>query len=232
MQSFLIVAKSSEKADEQVSAICNRFAISNFDRTVVARPDEKKDKGKKSQRSIGIDEVKSIQEKIHLKPLNSKMKAVIFKEAELLTTEAQNALLKVLEEPPPHTLIFLITKHSDAILPTVSSRCYTINLTAESTLANEDTTIVEKYLFTDRFDVLRALELAAVLEKEKDRIPEKLGSCILAVRNKMLQQKTPQEIVKTSRVLRRLQDAHRIISTTNANPRLTLEATFLSLTDA
>ncbi|MFZ4465884.1 MAG: hypothetical protein ACOYO7_02355 [Phycisphaerales bacterium] len=50
-------------------------------------------------------------------------KAFIVDEAELLDADAQNAMLKTLEEPPPGTLIVLVTQHEDRLLPTIRSRC-------------------------------------------------------------------------------------------------------------
>lgn len=55
-------------------------------------------------------------------------KIYILNEAEKLTLQAQNALLKTIEEPPAYAVILLLTSNADSLLPTISSRCVTLNL--------------------------------------------------------------------------------------------------------
>lgn len=71
----------------------------------------------------GIDEIRDLREKIKLTPLSSKYKVYIIDEVHMLTTEAFNALLKTLEEPPPHAMFVLCTTESDKLPETVVSRC-------------------------------------------------------------------------------------------------------------
>lgn len=78
--------------------------------------------------SIGISEVRTLQEKILFKPYQKNQKTVLILEAQNLTLEAQNALLKTLEEPPPQTKIYLTAPDESSLLPTVSSRCQVIFL--------------------------------------------------------------------------------------------------------
>jgi len=63
---------------------------------------------------------------INLKPFNSKYKVALIDNADLLTEDAANALLKTLEEPPGHSIIFLIAKNKDSLLETIVSRCRVI----------------------------------------------------------------------------------------------------------
>src|SRR6266403_3287728 len=99
MVSFIIVAKEKKKREAYVKEYATNHAISPFDRTII-----EKDTGKTATQSIGIENIKLIQKKIFLKPMQSKTKLVVIEDAQLLTPEAQNALLKVLEEPPEHTI--------------------------------------------------------------------------------------------------------------------------------
>jgi len=71
----------------------------------------------------GIDEIRDLREKIKLAPLAAKYKVYIIDEVHMLTTEAFNALLKTLEEPPTHTLFVLCTTEADKLPETVVSRC-------------------------------------------------------------------------------------------------------------
>ena len=72
--------------------------------------------------SIGIDEVREIKNFLWQKPNVSSRRTLLIDDAELLTTEAQNALLKITEEPPASSLLILITSDIDGILPTITSR--------------------------------------------------------------------------------------------------------------
>ncbi len=72
--------------------------------------------------TIGIDAVRQIKYFLWQRPRASERRTVIIDCAELMTPEAQNAILKVAEEPPPSTLLILVTSDPDGLLPTVSSR--------------------------------------------------------------------------------------------------------------
>lgn len=72
----------------------------------------------------GIDEIRELKEKIRLAPLSAKKKVYIIDEVHMLTTEAFNALLKTLEEPPAHAMFILCTTESHKIPSTILSRCF------------------------------------------------------------------------------------------------------------
>jgi DNA polymerase III gamma/tau subunit len=76
----------------------------------------------------GIEEVRQVTATVSRKPYQSKSISVILTSAEELSLEAQNALLKTLEEPPGNAQIFLLTNHPQKLLPTVTSRCQIIYL--------------------------------------------------------------------------------------------------------
>lgn len=65
---------------------------------------------------------------VDVRPYSSKYKVYIVDEAEKMNPQAQNALLKTIEEPPAYAVIFLLTSNADAFLPTILSRCVTLNL--------------------------------------------------------------------------------------------------------
>jgi len=71
----------------------------------------------------GIDDIRELREKIKLAPMKAKNKVFIIDEVHMLTTEAANALLKILEEPPANTLFILCTTEPDKLPLTVISRC-------------------------------------------------------------------------------------------------------------
>ena len=73
--------------------------------------------------SIKIAHIRELQEKIYQKPIVSSKKVVIKDNSEKMTEEAQNSLLKTLEEPPEYIVIILITSNENKLLNTIKSRC-------------------------------------------------------------------------------------------------------------
>jgi DNA polymerase-3 subunit gamma/tau len=71
----------------------------------------------------GIDEIRDLREKVNYAPNQARYKVYIIDEVHMLTKEASNALLKTLEEPPPHVIFILATTESHKLLPTILSRC-------------------------------------------------------------------------------------------------------------
>lgn len=78
---------------------------------------------------ISVDDIRQqINNDIVIKPYHSKYKIYIVDEAEKMNVQAQNALLKTIEEPPAYGIILLLTTNADSFLPTILSRCITLNL--------------------------------------------------------------------------------------------------------
>lgn len=71
----------------------------------------------------GIDEIRSLRDKVQFSPVEGRTKVYIVDEVHMLTPEAFNALLKMLEEPPPHAMFVLATTEPHKVLPTILSRC-------------------------------------------------------------------------------------------------------------
>ena len=71
----------------------------------------------------GVEDIKNLNKNADFAPVNCRYKVYIIDEAHMLTTEACNALLKTLEEPPAHVVFILATTEPQKILPTIHSRC-------------------------------------------------------------------------------------------------------------
>lgn len=85
-----------------------------------------------SGKTISITEIRKIKNFMSFSPFASKYKFAIINDAHLMTEEAQNALLKTLEEPSSSSLLILITANPSLLLPTVTSRCQEINFLPHS----------------------------------------------------------------------------------------------------
>ena len=91
--------------------------------------------------SISVDDIRvQINEDIQVKPYNGKYKIYIVPDADMMTVQAQNALLKTIEEPPAYAVILLLTENADSLLPTICSRCVMLKL------RNIKDQLVKKYL--------------------------------------------------------------------------------------
>ncbi len=91
--------------------------------------------------SISVDEIRiQVNEDIQVKPYSSKYKIYIIPEADLMTQQAQNALLKTIEEPPAYAVLILLTENAQKLLPTICSRCVMLKL------RNIKDQLVKKYL--------------------------------------------------------------------------------------
>lgn len=94
---------------------------------------------------IKVDTIRALRDEIVLKPITSSRKVVIIDNAEYMNEQAQNALLKILEEPPEYATIILIVANKEKLLYTIKSRCVLFKFHA---LSNEE---IEEY-FNEKID--------------------------------------------------------------------------------
>jgi DNA polymerase-3 subunit delta' len=84
--------------------------------------------GLDSKTEIGIDDIRGLQRLANLPPYEGKYKVFIIDDAEYLSTEAANSLLKILEEPPQRVVWLLLAAEEEHLLPTIISRCQRLEL--------------------------------------------------------------------------------------------------------
>ena len=82
--------------------------------------------------SIKIAQIRELQERIYEKPIDSSKKVIVIDDSDKMTEEAQNGLLKTLEEPPEYAIIILIATNENKLLNTIKSRCLKISFSAIS----------------------------------------------------------------------------------------------------
>jgi DNA polymerase-3 subunit delta' len=97
-----------------------RILIQTFPDTLVIPPDP-------PQMLVKVDQVRHVISNIYYRPGEGRRKVYTFPESNFMK-EAANALLKVLEEPPDYATLFLLAENSNALLPTIRSRCITLHL--------------------------------------------------------------------------------------------------------
>ncbi len=102
----------------------------------------------------GIDEIRDLRDRVNLAPVAGRTKVYIIDEVHMLTTEAFNALLKMLEEPPEHVVFVLATTEKHKVLPTIISRCQSFDFRRPSI----------ETLATKLGEISKAEEIAVELE--------------------------------------------------------------------
>lgn len=216
MTSFIITGGEDQQRMDEVLSVCSTHSIDKIDVTTITFEKES---------SLGIEAVKKLQEKVFLKPLKSLSKAVVIPNAHLLTIPAQNSLLKLLEEPPANTLLFLVADSLEALLPTIRSRCKILKIsTPEKQLSTEEVKEFKSKLQDwKNLSVTQALKTAEILAKDKETTLDQLENMIIVARSVLLDNLSKEKPVILDREIRLLQQAYRILKTTNTNPRLTLE---------
>lgn len=91
--------------------------------------------------TISIDDIREqVNQDITIKPYSSRYKIYIIADADMMTVQAQNAILKTVEEPPEYAIIMLLTENAETLLPTIRSRCVMLKL------RNIKDQLVKKYL--------------------------------------------------------------------------------------
>lgn len=97
-------------------------------------------------KKIKIEEIRKIKEVLSLKPYEAPVNVCVIEDAHMMTVEASNALLKVLEEPPGESILILISEKKELLLPTVVSRCtevrfHSLSITDTAEIISENTDI-------------------------------------------------------------------------------------------
>ena len=113
-----------EKGEEEPCMECHscKQALSDNQPDIIKITHEKPN-------TISVDDIRAqINNDVAIKPYSSPYKVYIMNEAEKMTVQAQNAILKTLEEPPEYAVILLLTTNVNSLLPTILSRCVVLNM--------------------------------------------------------------------------------------------------------
>ena len=174
-------------------------------------------------KSIGIEDVKEFQKEMMYTPFKEKAQVGLIFNSEKLTPQAQNSLLKTLEESTDTTAYILTTSNEKNLLPTVLSRCFKVYTKDEREVELEYDNIFE-------LDLLQAFERIEGISKERD-------DTLLLLRNlelhlqKNLESKIGEgvDVKKIYNDIGKVVNAKRKVEA-NGNRRLVLESLYLDLT--
>jgi len=205
VRSFLIIGGNKEKRWQ--AAI--KIAEENLgERQIASHPDFLIISG---INSIGIEQIRDLEKRLALKPYKAKIKIAIINEAEKLTLPAQNALLKILEEPPENSLIILVTPKKDLLLATIVSRCKIIRINGEIDLEKNSLEIPE----IQKKRVGECLKIAALYSSGKNEAISFCQQILLKERASFLNEPS----IKKARNIRYILNTLKLLES-NVNPIL------------
>jgi hypothetical protein len=186
--------------------------------------------------SIGIDDVRSLLRSLRYHPYQSSFQVGLILLANMLTEEAQNSLLKTLEEPGAETQFILTTPHERFLLPTILSRSNCVYVQTSIVIPDSPETdskaSIKSFLEKDIVD--KFLFIEGLLAKEKEQVgavTDFLRSLTQAYRKKLImstEARQIQELNKYRTALKHISRAQQFIKR-NTNKRVTLENLILQL---
>lgn len=244
MHSYLIVSQSEKARNERAERLAMETlgligpgTANNPDLLVISNEDKN---------SIGIEKVREAILWLTVKPFQSRSKVVVIQNAELLTTEAQNALLKTLEEPPGNSKIILTCGHKSRLLPTIISRCAILNVPyvplskSKTKNKNDEVESTKKFLeilgsgIGERLDFLE--ENKEILSKKETSL-KTLDAWLATLKSKLLEltnnkPSSAQQSFKLEQATKAsvgILNVKKEISTTNVSPRNLIELLLINL---
>lgn len=207
--SFLIFGGNKDTRQIQLEDL---FSKANFNPT--NNPDYLFIQKEEGKRSIGLAEVKKAIKWTQEKPYSGNAKILAINDAKTLTTEAQNALLKTLEEPAEYMGIYLLTQSKNDVLETILSRCKRIEL---NTSTEASSSSLRELLSKGKGEQFSwALEMG---KEDRDVVLEKLEDWKKEAR--VILRQNPVE--GYAKLIELIADTAQNLAETNVNQKLALE---------
>ena len=190
---------------------------------------------------VRIGQVRALQSALHLQSNEGGRRAAVIADAEWMNQEAQNALLRILEEPPPRTTLVLATATAAGLLATVRSRCQRLSFESDSSAAHQDP---EREAMRKRFDGIAATTIPDLLHWAAEYrgaratvvggVEELLETASLWVRDRVVTaaREARADIMRDLDAFRTLSDCRKTLSQRNANPQMVVERALLALRES
>ncbi len=189
---------------------------------------------------VRIDQVRALQRTLRLQSTDGARRVAVVADAEWLNQEAQNALLRTLEEPPPQTSLLLVTATAEGLLATVRSRCQRVVLRRGRTLLGDEASDETREQLA-RLERLAGASIPDVLDWAEEyrgaRAPAAAGVTeLLATASAWLHERAtsaPDDDPEPAlRAFRTLQDCRKVLVQRNANPQMVAERALLAVREA
>ncbi len=175
------------------------------------------------QGTLGITQIRDLINSLHRPLLNPNVKTVVVSKLETATTQAQNALLKTLEEPPPNCILILISSSVQPLLPTLRSRCRVIHLSHNPPPQTLTPEIVEIADQLTQLSAPQRIQAATKFSKNALSVKNTLQQLAIMLHQQLMTKPSNATHQHNSRLI--LVALKNLVS--NAHPALTLEHVFL-----
>ena len=222
----MVFSGNKNQREEKTVEIINKEENKTFEsiKDILGRVDIKVIDLEEKEKSIGISQTREGVKFLQEKPFSYKKKYLIILNAEKLTTQAQNSLLKTLEEPPSYALIVLSSKTQNSLLETIVSRCRMVRINEERTCD-----VIEGG--NSLYDVLKMsmgerLDFASEISKEEKEDVVNILECWIEEGREMLL-KDPKSVSKIKNI-KKILEIKNDLENSNVNVRLSIEALVLS----
>lgn len=206
--STLIISRNTELINEKLNDLLfklnHKYDLNNPDLFII---DE--------NTGWGIDVVRSIKKFLSQKAFNHKSKILLIKDCHKLNIEAQNALLKTLEEPGENNYLVLTTNKPSSILPTILSRCHSIKLSSPKKKSSEKLLKITGNLKKD-------LEVSESISRNKEEVLPFLEEQLRLYQEELIKNPTP----KTAKTIEKIIKSIQMINA-NVDPKSALDYLFL-----
>jgi hypothetical protein len=227
VQSILATGATLKLRTDFIESELDSLEVSRFDRTYI-----------EADKSIGIDRIRSLISQLNLIPAHGKKRAGIIPEAEKATTEAQNALLKLLEEPPKSTHIFLSAPNPAHLLPTIVSRCKIARIVGAGLVPARSLDDIKNifnpsHITHHTSPITKSFELSQKYGSTRDSADQLLQNALLYTRSKYLVTNPhithhTLPITHYSQIARKINLSRKLLAS-NVNPRQVLENLFFDI---
>lgn len=194
---------------------------------------------------ITIGQIRDLQGALRLRGFDGGRRAAVIDGAEWLNASAQNALLRILEEPPPRTTLVLVAARPTAVLATIRSRCVRVRLPAEPQAGLRDPETPEKTSeLVALLDGLRGRSVSQILDAAEAYRGTRAEAAeavteLIDVSGDWLRERVTEQVGRGERPNLRALDAHRGLQKLrrdlvqrNANPQMVAERLLFGLRDA
>jgi len=194
-----------------------------------------------AQTRVSIKQVRELQRVLQLASSEGGRRAAVIADADLLNAQSENALLKLLEEPPRDTTLVLVTPTAGALLPTIRSRCVRVAFPAELPIVLRGEAVEEDVAdLVERFDAIGSRGVADLLAWAEDyrgarAVAAEQVTRMLDVGYEWLRARVKERAAEGGRVrgeldaARVLAQARRDLVVRNANPQMVAERALLAV---
>ncbi len=190
---------------------------------------------------VRIGQVRALQSALHLKSNEGGRRAAVIADAEWMNQEAQNALLRILEEPPPRTTLVLATATAAGLLATVRSRCQRLSFESDFGAQHPDP---GREAMRGRLDEIAATTIPDLLDWAAEYrgaratvvggVEEVLETASRWVHDRVLTaaRETETDVTRDLDAFRTLSDCRKTLLQRNANPQMVVERALLALRES